>query len=116
MSAVVKLVDGGYVSFLCPGCGRHHTLPVGDGFGTRWSFNGSLDKPTLTPSILATNGHYVSGYDGRGCWCDYNREHPDDVTFVCGICHSFVTDGQIQFLTDCTHKLAGQTVSLPELP
>ncbi len=28
------------------------------------------------------------------------------------VCHSFVTDGQIQFLGDCTHKLAGQTVPL----
>ena len=30
------------------------------------------------------------------------------------ICHSFVTDGRIQFLGDCTHKLAGQTVDLPD--
>lgn len=28
------------------------------------------------------------------------------------ICHSFVTDGNIQFLSDCTHSLAGQTVPL----
>ena len=28
-------------------------------------------------------------------------------------CHSFVTDGRIQFLTDSTHTLAGQTVPLP---
>jgi hypothetical protein len=30
------------------------------------------------------------------------------------ICHSFVTDGRIQFLNDCTHSLAGQTVDLPD--
>jgi hypothetical protein len=30
------------------------------------------------------------------------------------VCHSFVTDGRIQFLEDCTHELAGQTVDLPE--
>jgi hypothetical protein len=30
------------------------------------------------------------------------------------VCHSFVTDGKIQFLGDCTHALAGQTVELPE--
>lgn len=28
------------------------------------------------------------------------------------ICHSFVTDGKIRFLNDCTHDLAGQTVDL----
>lgn len=30
------------------------------------------------------------------------------------ICHSFITDGEIQFLNDCTHKLAGHTVDLLE--
>lgn len=29
-------------------------------------------------------------------------------------CHSFVVDGQMQFLGDCTHALAGQTVPIPE--
>jgi hypothetical protein len=28
-------------------------------------------------------------------------------------CHSFVTDGRIQFLGDCTHHPVGQTVPLP---
>ena len=31
------------------------------------------------------------------------------------VCHSFVTDGRIQFLNDCTHALAGQTVDLPDM-
>lgn len=31
-------------------------------------------------------------------------------------CHSFVQSGRIQFLSDCTHALAGQTVDLPDLP
>ena len=26
----------------------------------------------------------------------------------------FVTDGNIQFLADCTHALAGQTVPMPD--
>ncbi len=29
-------------------------------------------------------------------------------------CHSFVKDGKIQYLKDCWHKLAGQTVDLPD--
>lgn len=32
------------------------------------------------------------------------------------ICHSFVRSGQIQFLSDCEHELAGQTVPLPKWP
>ena len=27
-------------------------------------------------------------------------------------CHSFVTDGKIRFLNDCTHEMAGETVDL----
>ena len=29
-------------------------------------------------------------------------------------CHSFITNGEIKFLNDCTHELKGQTVRLPE--
>lgn len=31
------------------------------------------------------------------------------------ICHSFIKDGMIQFLGDCTHELKGKTVKLPEV-
>ena len=30
-------------------------------------------------------------------------------------CHSFVTDGRIQYLDDCTHELRGQTIDLPDI-
>lgn len=107
--------DVGYV-FLCPGCGDHHSLPVGEGSRPRWGFNGNIDKPTFTPSVLVRSGHYASHYDGkRGCWCEWNKQHPEEAAFDCYVCHSFVTDGRIQFLNDCTHALAGQTVDLPEI-
>jgi hypothetical protein len=28
-------------------------------------------------------------------------------------CHSFVVEGQMQFLSDCTHEMAGQIVPIP---
>lgn len=31
------------------------------------------------------------------------------------VCHSFIRDGRIEFLSDCTHALAGQTVDLPDI-
>lgn len=31
------------------------------------------------------------------------------------VCHSFVTDGKIRFLSDCTHDLADQTVPMEDL-
>ena len=80
--------------FYCPGCGNDHAFTVGpqkEGWGTaRWTFNGNLESPTFTPSLLCNPGSLP------------NR------------CHSFVTDGRIQFLSDCWHKLAGQTVDLPD--
>ena len=53
-----------------------------------WSVNVEVD--TITPSVLVRGGSR-------------------DIT-----CHSFVTNGRIQFLTDSTHALAGQTVDLPD--
>ncbi len=74
-------------AFHCPGCDDVHTV------GLTWKFNGDLEKPTFSPSILVT--------------------YFEDET-VKERCHSFVRDGQIQFLSDCTHALASQTVELPE--
>lgn len=70
--------------FDCPGCKLSHSFEV-----PYWSWNGSFDKPTFEPSLL------VNGFDPA------TR------------CHSFVRDGQIEFLSDCHHELAGQTVELP---
>ena len=89
---------GASVLFDCPGCGMLHAPVIRVGIGPKrpcWEWNGSLDTPTFTPSILVT--------------CDdYGPEHKRV------LCHSFVTGGRIQFLGDCTHDLAGQTVDLPE--
>jgi hypothetical protein len=52
-----------------------------------------MDRPTFSPSILVT-------------W-EWGERRGKKV------CHSYVREGQIQFLGDCTHKLAGQTVPLP---
>ena len=71
------------VRIYCPGCEAGHL------FDSRWAFNGSMELPTFTPSMLVEDGG--------------NR------------CHSYVTNGKIQFLTDSTHKLSGQTVDLPPI-
>lgn len=36
------------------------------------------------------------------------------IEMVKTVCHSFVTDGNIQFLDDCTHELKGKTVPLED--
>lgn len=75
--------------FKCPGCGIIHA------FDKRWTFNNDFEQPTFRPSLLV---EYTWGKD--------KEEHR---------CHSYVTNGEMRFLNDCTHELAGQTVELTEL-
>lgn len=106
--------NDGLVSFFCPGCEMTHYISVGEGDGPRWNWNGSKERPTFTPSILVRNGHYVPGHADKPCWCEFHQKNPDsDISFKCLQCHSFITDGYIQYLADCSHTLAGQTVPLP---
>ncbi len=45
--------DGKTVGFECPGCGCAHALNISqDVPRPRWSWNGSVARPTFTPSIL----------------------------------------------------------------
>ena len=116
MTAVAKKATdttGVLVSFHCPGCDERHMVRVSDEKRPCWGWNGSLEAPTFTPSVLVRSGHYVSG-DPEHCYCQ-PRPDGEDWGFKCTVCHSFVTDGQIQFLSDCTHAFAGQTVPLPPL-
>jgi hypothetical protein len=112
---VVKKGNADYYCFRCPGCGDIHSIPV-HGEKNAWGFNDNVDKPTFTPSLLVRCGHYCSGQEGKECWCTYRKEHPENKNAPkCSLCHSFITDGKIQFLGDCTHDLKGQTIELPEL-
>jgi hypothetical protein len=77
--------------FHCPGCNCAHAAD------SRWNFNGDTQKPTFDGSILVHGATHV--HEGQ------KVEH--------GRCHSFITDGRIRFLADCTHELARQTVDMP---
>lgn len=81
----------------CPGCDEAHRISVAfaDGghnsTGPIWEWDGNETTPTFSPSLLTRAG-------------DENR------------CHAFIRSGQWEFLTDSTHKLAGQTVPMIPLP
>lgn len=83
-------------SIMCPGCGEVHVLYTSYAGKPQWQFNGNEERPTFTPSLL------VYGI------------LPNPTTAYAGSphCHSFIIDGQMQFLSDSKHKLAGQTVDL----
>jgi hypothetical protein len=118
LSPILRDVEGNGLNFWCPGCNGAHGIKHGpDG----WSWNGDVLKPTFRPSVLVRTGHHASHWKaGDSCWCTYNAEEiakgQPPAPFDCAVCHSFVRDGMIQFLGDCTHKLAGQTVPLPAWP
>lgn len=87
--------------FICPGCIEMypgstglHILPVNTAeHSPQWDWDGNLEAPTLSPSILTKHGENSSG-----------------------ICHSFLKAGVFEFLSDCTHSLANQHVPIPDLP
>ena len=115
LSGKLRLAQDNTLIFWCPGCDHPHAIKFGAGEGLRWTWNGDAEKPTFTPSVHVASGHYSQGFkQGESCWCTYAAEHPNEKPdFLCTNCHSFVTDGHIQFLGDCTHALANQTVDLP---
>lgn len=96
-------------AFNCPGCGCYHSFIVRWGNNQRvsneerrkrnnnhtplseWQFNGNLDKPTFSPSLLYTRSDSM------------------------GRCHLFLRNGIIDFLSDCEHELKSKSVPLPEL-
>lgn len=99
----------GRITFYCEGCKTHHAVDES------WSFNGDYEKPTFSPSVLVRSGHYADSFKGD-CWCTYYQKNPEKtVSFKCMRCHSFVRDGKIEYLSDCSHELAGQTVELKDI-
>lgn len=108
---------GGGLAFWCPACQDEHMVLVPGYDRGRppqeiWTWNGSWDKPTFRASILVKHGHYLK--PDSQCWCTYEQRfhEPAPDNAHCYLCHSFVTDGLIQFLGDCSHSLANQTVPL----
>lgn len=96
----LKRVGDDGLRYYCQGCNSNHMVKVGQGPGPRWGWNGSFDAPTFTPSVLVTYEGADAGKDGA----------PP------AVCHTFITDGMVRFLGDCTHAFAGQTVALPDFP
>lgn len=106
---IKRLQNDPRLLFLCPGCDESHCFDE-----KIWQFNGDMEKPTISPSVLVrtvkmpdpiprnADGSYKIGADGR-------VEGSKD-----SVCHSFVKDGKIQFLDDCSHDKAGQTLDLED--
>lgn len=97
ISAVLEQADPGCLFFFCPGCQNLHPIYVFPStHPQQWVWDGNVDAPTFSPSLLV----------------EYNWGAPH----VLVRCHSFIRAGKIEFLSDCTHALAGQTVAMVPIP
>lgn len=82
-------------TFYCPGCQHNHAIYTNYDGHPKWDFNGDIQKPKFNPSLLVTV-----------------RNHSDPKKRRC---HSFIRDGKIQFLSDCTHNLADRTINMVDI-
>lgn len=81
--------SGDSLWFMCSGCGELHQIKIGVGPGMRWGWDGNSERPTFWPSIrMNTDQH---------------------------LCHAYVSGGNLLYLSECTHNMAGQTVPLPPI-
>lgn len=103
---VLRTLGDGLVGFWCAGCSEMHMVNTDASDRPAWGFNGNYEVPTFTPSILVTGVRRPTDDE-----CDRIMAG-EKIEPTPRVCHSFVTDGRIQFLGDCTHALAGQTVAL----
>lgn len=73
-------------------------------------FDGNMESPTFSPSLLIQIDRWTPPVTSENIeeW----RLNPWDQKPVKHICHTFIRAGKIQFLADCTHRLAGQTVDM----
>jgi hypothetical protein len=109
--AKIAVESGGkfVTHFWCPGCDQAH------GINTNiWTWNGDLERPTFSPSVLVQANYAEPPITPENI--EQWKREPWEQRVVRRVCHSFVTDGRIQFLGDCTHALAGETVDLPSWP
>lgn len=86
------------LAFHCPGCGCSHGINTDPSKNVVWQITFTDGKPTVTPSILVRHGRYP----------DPN----DDLKYDEIRCHLFIRNGNIEYLSDCTHKLSGKTIPL----
>jgi len=120
----------------CPGCSQMHPVHIPAPDGARpnrptWEWDGNVEQPTFSPSLLCYSSAHLCGDEhlvpcaGGECGHLGHRVLEDGSLAVggphtadpaWGNCHSFIRAGRWEFLSDCAHELAGQTVPLPPIP
>ncbi len=98
LSPILHQYNAYTLTFDCPGCELGHVVYLKHPENRNhpgWDWNNDVNAPTFNPSLLVE----YPWWNGEA----YDQKR----------CHSFIRGGQIEFLSDCTHALAGKTVPLP---
>lgn len=98
LSQFLRSTEDG-VAHYCIACRGMHgfSIKYPNYLSQRWTWNNNIVAPTFFPSM-----HIVV-------------RDPKDPKFLQS-CHYWLRAGRIEFLKDCTHAMAGVTISLPALP
>jgi hypothetical protein len=89
-----KMPNCSFWIFWCSQCECAHHFPVGE-HPTNWQFNGKIDCPTFTPSLMLS----IQDEEGK-------KKH---------VCHLNLTDGVVIYHADIAQKLAGQRLPLAKI-
>jgi hypothetical protein len=89
LSRKIVAVNPNLLAHWCPACDGFHLVFINkpNGFDQVWFWNGDVETPTFRPN-LGTPNH----------------------------CHYRITSGDITYLQDSKHILAGKTFSMPDIP
>lgn len=89
-----------HLSHWCPACKEMHGFTIKNDKGPSWTWDGNIDAPTFSPSMLIRWGKH----------CDPKCEYEG------GVCHYILTAGIINYCGDCTHDMKGQSVPMIPIP
>lgn len=92
---IIEATSGTYTHW-CPGCESRHLINTTSQNANKaiWTYNHNHESPTFHPSV---NMRIESGSEVR-------------------VCHYIITDGQIMYCSDTTHKFSGMSIPLPDFP
>lgn len=108
------------LSYWCQGCNELHGINYEGGTaGANWTWNGDMDKPVFSPSVLYQRDMWTPPVNSENI--EQWRAAPWEQHQVKHVCHTFVgcngaQPGEVIFLGDCTHALAGTVQPFPDLP
>ena len=88
----------------CPGCDEPHGIRISGGPPV-WNFDGNYDRPTFGPSIRCFTTETTD-----------DNDKPLPAPLQRTLCHYFIKGGRIEYCGDSPHRLAGETVELPDWP